>query len=615
MSGAITAAVGGAVVGGMISAKGSKDAAKTSARATKEASDAIIAETQKARAEILDRMTPALADYGREIDNLQSYVADGTVDVMQILSDSTQNAMQVLTQSGANAKQALLGSAASASGVPRTEFTQQYQQIQSLPPAQQNQAIQQAFPQAAQTLQSMGTPSTVASTVPDTTGTTYGADPAAPGPQYPSPFGERYAAGTQGFRNESSPIAQLAMAPAVLDTLDQVLYGDQTAPPRTEVPYQSPTTEAPDAINMVQNAAGEFVPAATADPAAGTGFYGAMQQLTTGEQRSLAQLAAGTGQARADVIGGREDALSTIAGAKGEALGRIQPYSEAGRSALDMEAALSGALGPEAQQQAINSFIESPGQQYLREQQEQALLRNQAAIGGLGGGRVRTALQEQAFGIASTQQQQYLTNLRDLAVRGQTADTTGASIVQSAGTQSAAIQQGAAAQLAQLAEALGVRGANLTQLTAQQKSELANQTGLSLAALEQAIGAAQAGTLAQLGGAQAAAYSGGLADIANLGQVGAANQLSGQQNIAQILANLATQSGSQVANLTAAGGSALAAGQAQSAATLGQTAQDVGNIAAYTLANRAAAVNPTPSTWAPAGNPTTDLVMNTGMSR
>ncbi len=31
------------------------------------------------------------------------------------------------------------------------------------------------------------------------------------------------------------------------------------------------------------------------------------------------------------------------------------------------------------------------------------MLRNQAAIGGLGGGNVRTALQEQAFGIASQQ--------------------------------------------------------------------------------------------------------------------------------------------------------------------------------------------------------------------
>ena len=61
---------------------------------------------------------------------------------------------------------------------------------------------------------------------------------------------------------------------------------------------------------------------------------------------------------------------------------------------MDLEAAFSGALGPEAQAAAFANFRESAGQKYFRERQEQALLRNAAAIGGIGGGRVRTALQE-----------------------------------------------------------------------------------------------------------------------------------------------------------------------------------------------------------------------------
>lgn len=75
---------------------------------------------------------------------------------------------------------------------------------------------------------------------------------------------------------------------------------------------------------------------------------------------------------------------------------------------------LSGAQGQAAEQQAIDSFIESPGQQYLREQQEQALLRNSAAVGGLGGGQVRTALQDEAYGRAATNQQQRFNNLASL---------------------------------------------------------------------------------------------------------------------------------------------------------------------------------------------------------
>lgn len=84
--------------------------------------------------------------------------------------------------------------------------------------------------------------------------------------------------------------------------------------------------------------------------------------------------------------------------------------------AFQLEQALTGVLGPEAQQEAFTNFLESPGQEFLRKEQEQALLRNEAAIGGLGGGRVRTALQEQAFGRASTNLQQALENIR--SVRG-----------------------------------------------------------------------------------------------------------------------------------------------------------------------------------------------------
>lgn len=97
---------------------------------------------------------------------------------------------------------------------------------------------------------------------------------------------------------------------------------------------------------------------------------------------------------------------------QGEEIRKLfEPYVQPGRDAFQKTAALSGALGAEQEQQAINQFIESPGQAFLRQRAERALLRNQAAIGGLGGGNVRQALQEQAIGLAAQQQQQRLANL------------------------------------------------------------------------------------------------------------------------------------------------------------------------------------------------------------
>ena len=81
---------------------------------------------------------------------------------------------------------------------------------------------------------------------------------------------------------------------------------------------------------------------------------------------------------------------------------RLDPFFQAGTAASTERSALLGLGGNEAQQQAFSRITESPGQTFLRERQERALLRNASALGGLGGGNIRTALQEQAFGRAQT---------------------------------------------------------------------------------------------------------------------------------------------------------------------------------------------------------------------
>lgn len=75
------------------------------------------------------------------------------------------------------------------------------------------------------------------------------------------------------------------------------------------------------------------------------------------------------------------------------------------------------------QEEAFSRLAESPGQQFLRQRQEKALLRNAAATGGLGGGNVLTALQQQAAGFAQQDIQNQFSRLGQLAGQGQQATT------------------------------------------------------------------------------------------------------------------------------------------------------------------------------------------------
>lgn len=290
------------------------------------------------------------------------------------------------------------------------------------------------------------------------------------------------------------------------------------------------------------------------------------------------QLGAGLGALRAGVATGRGD----ISSARDAAIGYLDPYESTGQAALQREAALSGALGPEAQQAAFDAYTESPGQQFFRDRQEQALLRNAAATGQTGSGNVLTALQEQAQGIAAQNYQQDLENLRSLAGRGQQAATTQGGYQQQAGSQLAnlAFQGGAAelgarqqagSTLAGLAAQRGLTQGNILQGLGRDLSGVYGQTGANIAGLRSQAGQQIAQQLG-LSGQQLAQLQSGLGqNLANIDQQTAANlaNLSAQYGqgtsglrtgLAALLANLATGSGSQQANLATQLGGAQAAG-------------------------------------------------------
>lgn len=99
----------------------------------------------------------------------------------------------------------------------------------------------------------------------------------------------------------------------------------------------------------------------------------------------------------------------------------LGPSIEGGDLARERQLALLGLRGPEAQAAAQANIQQSPGQKFIRDRQERALLRNQAAIGGAGGGNVRTALQEQAAGFASQDQANAFNQLSAISGAGQVA--------------------------------------------------------------------------------------------------------------------------------------------------------------------------------------------------
>jgi hypothetical protein len=113
--------------------------------------------------------------------------------------------------------------------------------------------------------------------------------------------------------------------------------------------------------------------------------------------------------------------------------GDLEPRIQGGNQAFQAQQALLGLQGGTAQDEAYGNIQESAGQRFLRDRAQKALLRNSAATGGLGGGNVRTALQEQAVGFAQQDINNQFGRLGQLAGQGQNA----ANVSGQAGSQSA----------------------------------------------------------------------------------------------------------------------------------------------------------------------------------
>lgn len=239
-----------------------------------------------------------------------------------------------------------------------------------------------------------------------------------------------------------------------------------------------------------------------AGAAIGSGIAGSLAgseasgQLQQGASQAAAISARQADIGRADI---RESLQPTLEELSAGSLGSrnvLAPIASTGLGAFNIQAALAGGAGAEAQKQAIAAFQADPGQQFLQREAEQASIRNATATGGLGGGRIQQELQRQAIGFSSQNLQNRLANLASIAQPGLAAaskiadinqDTTRAKAQAELGTGTAlaniAIGQAAPqAQFAQQgaqAQAAGTLGQNSAiQQTAGQLANIAGgQTG------------------------------------------------------------------------------------------------------------------------------------------
>jgi hypothetical protein len=133
--------------------------------------------------------------------------------------------------------------------------------------------------------------------------------------------------------------------------------------------------------------------------------------------------------------------------AREEMRGLLQPYVAAGGPALQAQMAALGLAGPEAQQEYVAQQEQSPAFQALARQQEEAILQNASATGGLRGGNVQGALAQFRPQLLNQFLEQQYGRLGGMTSLGQqSAAGVGTSGMQSATSISNLLAQGGAAQ-------------------------------------------------------------------------------------------------------------------------------------------------------------------------
>jgi len=252
----------------------------------------------------------------------------------------------------------------------------------------------------------------------------------------------------------------------------------------------------------------------------------------------------------------------------------MRGYSQGGAEAQQLQAALTGALGPDAQARAMANFQDSPGQRYLREQTERGVLRNAASVGGLGGGNVLKALQANAAGLASQDFQNQFNRLSNVADRGMTASGTMADLFSTLGSRQARMRNQMGTNIAGVSERYGQRagdlGFNTGTLLGTNRQRVGDRIADNIASTAQSVAGQQGGDLL------ANLLGGDSSNIINLINAAQSGDAASSEALAALLANLTVGEGSNISSLKGLPGITNSAGQ--SLGGIGQGAEGIGTL-------------------------------------
>lgn len=280
-----------------------------------------------------------------------------------------------------------------------------------------------------------------------------------------------------------------------------------------------------------------------------TGLIGSENALRAGASGAMSEYEAG-GKYSTDAI---NQYFNQGQGQLNQGIAGYNPYVESGRNASNLQADLSGANGPGAQAAAFENFKASPGQEFLQQQQEQALTRNAAATGGLSSGALQSALQDQAMQRAQADYGNYYDRLGGLSDRGITGVAGQAGLYGQAGQMSGAQGQ----NLADIETRMREGRANLLR-------ETSRDIGTQRFNVGQSISAAIGNTTSALasyqdqGGRGLSDLQGGFADkLAGLLESTGGQLSADQQNMMNMLVQSGLVTSEQLSNaILARGGKA-----------------------------------------------------------
>lgn len=322
------------------------------------------------------------------------------------------------------------------------------------------------------------------------------------------------------------------------------------------------------------------------------GGQAAQQFLQGGGQQAQGLLNQGVSAIQQGTQGGMDFLNQSFQQAVDPITGFIQP----GQDAQQLLAARNGAFGPEAQAEAFRAFQQSPGLQFLAEEQERALVRNAAATGGTGGNRLRSELSRAAFGRAQSDLGRQDANLAGLSnqglsaaqsvgsLRGQQGQLgsslisqggrdeanlrqTGAGFAQDLGTQQGIVARGTSQDMAQLLQSGAISQSEIVQNAGRQIAELdarGSLAGADLATKSAMIESATGSNLAQLAETTGRDIS---SIVENLGAASAGLRSQAGRDLASAIA----ESSVQLANLQSQQGAGISD-------TVGNAVNNIGNL-------------------------------------